>query len=207
MLCTMRRVVAVAMLATLFVVGSGQISTTTADCDITGVCYALHNPDDSDLEWRYTLVASWEITDQWAMSHLDLILGLGECECICTDFSYAAPDTAGYAEGVKGDDQPCTAYFSPEFNCNGDPSIDFEGPLVKFEDMDDDCDPALIGTGEFWFYSDWPPRLVESENELLALKAGHGLFCFGTLSGQLPDCTCPTPAAPSTWGRVKTLYR
>jgi hypothetical protein len=158
--------------------------------------------------WRYTVNAVWEIDAQWALSHMNVILALGECTCICEEFSFAAHDTAGVSTGYVDREEPCTNYYFAEFNCHGDPSIDLEEPLVKFEDIEDICEPALLGEGTFVFFSDWPPRALEQPTQQLALKAGYGLVCFGPLTGVLPECTCDgVPAEVSTWGRLKMLYR
>jgi len=184
------------------------LSVCQAQCFLSGHCVAEPNPDDPGLgEWRYCVTLSWDTGTQHAVSHLDLLLALEGCECVCEEFSFGVPDTAGSSTGVLPTGAPCTVCYYAEFECYGDPSIGVAEPLVKFDPYDDDCGPDATGSGTFCFYTDWPPIPVELPNGLLALKAA-GDTCFGELTGELPECICGgTPTQDGTWGKIKAWFR
>lgn len=90
-------------------------------------------------------------------------------------------------------------YYYGFFECFGDPSIDVETPLVKFEPYEDGC-------AQLCFYSVAAP-VYGAYADVIALKFGQ-LWAAGDLDGPLPDCdTAYSDAGPSTWGAVKALYR
>jgi hypothetical protein len=97
-------------------------------------------------------------------------------------------------------------YYYGMFECFGDPSIDVETPLVKFEPFGNGCEPATEGRVEVCFYSVAAP-IYGGYNDVIALKFGQ-LWATGDLDGPLPDCdTGYSDANSSTWGAVKALYR
>ena len=181
-------------------------SPAQADSYLMGESIAEEVNDPNYGTWKYTITLQWDTGTNYCLSHLDVILDFDCCPCCCTDFPFAAPDTAGYCTGtIDADDW--IAYFYAMFNCEGDPSIPGdEGPLVKFEPHEDECQPAPSGEGTFWFFTDWAPIPIEEPNLLLAIKFDQAEL-FGNLSGMLPGCECdPTASVASTWGRVKQLY-
>jgi len=157
-------------------------------------------------EWMYTVNVTWN-TGQHGLSHFDLILGLGGCDCVCDLFSADAPDTAGTSNGESHRDTCTVNYFLEGFHCTGDPSIPGdEGPLLKWEYFENGCEPGASGTGEFVFYSDWAPTSASVPNNYLLYKAGPD-SCSGNLTGDLPDCTCATGTKSTSWTDVKELFR
>lgn len=163
-------------------------------------------------DWQYCAEITWDTGGGQGsgLSHLDLLLGLGECPCACEDFSFGADDTAGVSDGltslfVGGDS--CTVYYTAIFTCD-DPAVPGEeGPSIKFEYFKPaTCYPGPTGTGTFCFYSDWPPAPIANPFGNIIVKFGQG-DCLGDLSGVLPACSCTTPTESNTWGRVKSLYR
>jgi hypothetical protein len=161
-------------------------------------------------DYKYCAEIVWDMGAKMGggLSHLDLILGLGDCPCACDAFSFGADDTAGVSNGltsfIAGDS--CTVYYSATAMC-GDPSVPGdEGPLVKYEYLDSGCQPGPTGAGTFCFYSDWPPEPIENPTDNIIVKFGQG-DCTGDMSGVLPACNCgPNATQSSSWGRVKSLY-
>ncbi|MBN1826616.1 MAG: hypothetical protein JW958_10135 [Candidatus Eisenbacteria bacterium] len=186
--------------------GTAVVTTPPVDC-ITGTSTAeLVNHELG--RYRYTIQVDWNTGTQHALSHLDLILGLGGCGCVCEHFSFGAPDTAGTSNGWLSK-RNCTVSYEAGFECNGDPSIPGdEGPLVKWEPKSDpfDCEPGNYGSGSFVFYSDWAPAPVDSGNCYLLIKYATQ-NCCGELTGVLPECTCVTSVENQSWGGVKKLFR
>jgi len=194
-----------ALLGFVFAGGvSAQTDVVAAGC-VSGEVTA--EPAESPLgDWKYTLTASWATGTPQALSHLDLLLGLSECACVCSECSFGAEDTAGTSDGTPRG-RRCTVSYEAEFNCKGDPSIPGdEGALVKFEPLRGTCEPGPTGSGVFAFYSDWPPeKLAEPMNRLL-IKYGTR-SCSGPLTGVLPSCRCATATEPTSWGGVKRMFR
>jgi hypothetical protein len=158
-------------------------------------------------QYLYTIEISWDTGVQQAQSHLDVLLDIDveACVCIC-EFSFGVEDTTGVSDGTL--DGECLVYYHAEFLCEGDPSVGgVDGPLVKFEPYPSDCEPGAIGSGTFWFYSDWPPVEIETPNDLLVMKFDSDQ-CSGELSGFLPGCIdCDaTPVESTTWGKIKSIY-
>ena len=82
-----------------------------------------------------------------------------------------------------------------------------EGILLKFEPIEDNCEPGPTGTGTFVFYSDLPPAPINEE--ILTGVDKHALqYCFGFLSGDFPAMLCdPVGNEGSSWGNLKGLFR
>lgn len=194
--------------AALLVAGVAVATPLPEECVISGTVTAEPNPDDPSLGlWRYCLEANWQIDPPHDLSHLDIMLALGECECICEEFPFAALDSAGTSSGVDSAGADCTVYYYAEFLCDGDPSIDVFEPLVKFEPYEGDCEPEPIGSGIFCFYTDWAPIEVSLPNDLLVVKGGQ-VVCFGEVTGFLPECDCgSSPSNQDTWGTIKARFR
>jgi len=178
------------------------------NCGMTGLSTATEVNDPLG-GYLYTIEVTWDTGVPQAQSHFDIVLGwdLEVCPCGC-EFSFGAPDTTGYSNGVPEGQAECLVYYSAEFNCSGDPSIEgFDHPLLKFEPYPSSCEPGREGEGVFWFFSDWPPVPVETPNQLLVMKF-DGSQCGGELVGVLPGCDCfAVPNEATTWGRIKSMHR
>jgi len=173
---------------------------------VSGSSVATHTPGHPLGEWEYCVTVDWS-TGAYAVSHLDVLLGLLDCPCICDEFPFAAEDTAGSSGGTRAT-PPCAVSYAASYECAGDPSTPGEeGPLVKFEPYGGECEPGPSGTGTFCFYTDWPPRSVQTPNSLLLIKYGPE-SCSGELTGDLPLCSCGETATEQRgWGWVKKLFR
>ena len=113
-------------------------------------------------------------------------------------------DPAGFA---MGDPHPCVFTFYAEFLCEGDPSIDVPGRMLKFEPYEDgSCEPSTSGIATFAFYSDLPPAPIAADNLFLVDKFA-GFVCYGELTGQWPAFPCdPVEATGKSWGATKRQY-
>ncbi len=174
---------------------------------LVGECSAVANPDHPALgAWKYCVEVSWN-TGRHGLSHLDLLLGLEACPCVCEEFPFAAQDPAGVSTGEGGQGEVCLVFYQAEWSCAGDPSLGIGLPLIKLEPVaQGECEPGPVGEATFCFYSNWPPVAVAAPNELLALKAGPNMVT-GELSGVLPDCACGmAPVSSCTWGAIKAQF-
>ncbi len=154
--------------------------------------------------WQYCFEIGWDVSEfGHAMSNVFMVLGLEDCFCACDEEYFAAEEPAGSSQGVGG----CTVYYSCEFNCQGDPHYPGDGPTMKFEPMDDDCELDVTGTMTGCFYSLFPPTGVMLVPDVLCIKFATNVVT-GDLVGVLPFCECgATPVETATWGAVKSLYR
>jgi hypothetical protein len=182
-------------------------------CVIEGTSVAELNTEYPELgEWKYTITVTWDTGSMHALSHLDVMFGWADHNCVCEDFyqAFAFSDTAGVSTGVLMDDTECTVYYYGEVLCEGDPSIPgSDEPLIKWEpfEPEGDCEPGPTGEGTFWFYTDWDPVPAEIPNEFLVEKDDLN-YCYGELTGDIPLIGCDeVPAARSSWGGVKASYR
>lgn len=178
------------------VVGEPDIWATGTAWLSTDPCHAGY--------WEYCYEVHWA-TLPHGVSHVDVFLLLDECACACSPGYFAFEDTCGCGPGTPNG-TPCTVYYYGFFECFGDPSIEVETPLVKFEPYEDGCEPAADGWAEVCFYSVAAP-IYNFYPGVIALKFGQ-LWATGDLDGPLPDCdTSYSGREPSTWGAVKALYR
>ena len=193
----------------------GVVGLAQAECELAGTCTAAVNTDEPELGyWRYTLEVDWDTGLQYALSHLDLLMGYENHNCLCEQFAFGFPSPSGWSDSDPRrktnlrDDGPCTVYYEGFFECYGDPSIPgIEEPILKFEPIEeDDCEPGPQGTLVVIFYSDWPPVAVEQPNDWLVIKyAGHS--CRGEVAGELPELECIYTAVEHlNWGGVKKHY-
>jgi hypothetical protein len=184
------------------------VSVTTpvlADPDVwaTGSAWLSTDPDHAGY-WEYCYEVSWAGLPH-GVSHVDVFLLLDECVCACSPGYFAFADTCGSGPGTP-DGPLCTVYYYGLFECFGDPSIEVETPLVKFEPYENGCEPAKDGWAHVCFYSVAAP-IYNMYPGVIALKFGL-LWAVGDLDGPLPDCdTSYSSAGRSTWGAVKALYR
>jgi hypothetical protein len=153
--------------------------------------------------WKYCYDVSWvELPN--GVSHLDVFLLLDDCVTVCDPGYFTFADTVGTGPGCN--DEPCTVYYYGLFECNGDPSIGVNTPLVKFEPYGDGhCEPDKAGTAYLCFYSMAPPVQAGSFSDVIAIKFGPNSDT-GDLSGVLPSCVT-TGTDDASWSQVKALYR
>ena len=188
--------------AILITVTFASAQSITRPVCLTGTSAATATPGHPLGEWHYCITVSWGPLSH-GLSHWDMILDLSGCVCACNEFPFAAEDTAGTSDG----EDDCTVYYLTEYQCD-DPSLDgVEGPLVKFEPIDDSCEPDKSGSGTFCFYSDWPPVNITTPNGLGLIKFAT-LSCNGEITGQLPGCSCGSTSIEQTgWGKIKSIFR
>ena len=156
--------------------------------------------------WRYTIQLTWDV-GRHDPSHVDVVVGLTNCQCTCDPrlFKFASP--AGTSTGINASGS-CNVPYSGAYACKGDPSIKnaTTGSAVKFEPDETLCATDESGSGTFVFYSPLPPSAAEIYPDAIAIK--HGLdTCWGPIIGQLPICDCSVPAGEVSWGRMKSVYR
>ena len=195
------------LLAAILPAWAGAPATPPEECVLFGESAAIPNPDDPSLgAWTYCFTIQWFTSTLQPPDHLNVVLNLGDCPCVCELFPFAAADPAGSSSGVDPNGLPCTALYHAGFECAGDPSMGIEEPLVQFVPYGGGCVPRPTGPGTFCFYSDWPPIPVPVDNLLISIKAGDE-ECYGELLGVLPECTCPpTPVESRTWGGIKRFF-
>lgn len=170
---------------------------------------AAESSDRPDLGAYVYRITIWWGPLQFGLSHWDLLLGHMLCDPLCLGESpFAFAEIAGTSREGHGDGE-CTVSYGGALACNGDPSIGYAGPLVKYEPLpEQECEPGKSGWGVFTFYTDWPPGPVGAWSDVLAVKFGHADPCFGPLTGTLPVCGGhPTATERTTWGGLKGLYR
>lgn len=155
--------------------------------------------------YKYTVTFSWSTS--YGLSHADVFFALSNLECRCHPGIVLFPDPAGTAEGETPEGGSCTAVFSGEYACMGDPTIpEGMGPAIKFEHPDDpECEPGKSGSGILCFYSPFPPSPYTVNPEGLGVKAGT-TTCLGELVGTPPLGDCSVPTAPATWGTLKSVF-
>jgi len=156
--------------------------------------------------YKYTITVTWDVGSH-DPSHLDLLVGLSDCACVCDArlFRFDAP--AGTSTGVNGTGS-CTVPYAGVYACKGDPSIKdmTTGPAVKFVPDETLCSTDETGTGTFAFYSPLPPGPSQVQPNAVAIKHGTDT-CYGPLIGALPVCDCSVPASLTSWGKMKDFYR
>jgi hypothetical protein len=176
----------------------------SAECMINGNI-SVEDSNSPLGAYMYTLDITWDMGSQHGLSHLDLVVDMAGGTCSCEDFaSYISFDTiSGTSDGEDG----CTVEYYSELACNGDPSIDLDGILFKFEPIEGDCEPGPTGSGSFVFYSDLPGVPVNDQILALADKAAQE-YCSGTLTGVFPGMACdPVANEDLSLDSIKGLYR
>ena len=144
--------------------------------------------------YKYTYDLAWDFTK--GLSHWDLVLKPG-----CTEPDHQIVfETAlgGPYDGLSTGDgwspgQPVVFTVEGMFKPQGDPSINFTAPLVKWEPDETYGEPGKTGAGQFWFYVNILPEMGTFDN-VVAAKFGTDKV-FGDLTGAYPSCqTIPEPA-------------
>ncbi len=155
--------------------------------------------------WEYCYHIYWNTTEYGGhgLSHSTIYLALSECVCACDSgfFLWRTPAGVGYGE----DD--CEIDFLAEFDCYGDPHFPLGGPTIKFEPVEQPCEPGEVGWMHVCYMSLFPPTPYQVFRDHLGIKFAQNVET-GDLEGVLPMCECGTNAADeSTWGCIKALYR
>lgn len=189
---------------TLAVMMTAQLAF--AECDISGTIVATPNPSLSGPAWVYTLTIDWDTGSQNALSHMDLLLDTSTGTCTCADFSDALSwdDPIGSSSG----DPSCTVDYTGGLECSGDPSIPgVDNILLKFEPIEEGCEPGVTGTATFVFYSNLGPAPVDEDILSLVDKFANN-NCFGSLSGDFPSMSCdPVHTEGIGWGSLKGTFQ
>jgi hypothetical protein len=156
--------------------------------------------------YRYKIDLTWDLGRR-DPTHLDILVGLLDCACVCDPRLFRFVTPAGTSNGVNLSGA-CLVSYTADYRCMGDPSIQgtTPGAAIRLHAIDDGCENDGAGTGSFVFYSPLPPGGDGMYGDAIALKQ-NGTTCYGVLMGYLPMCDCTVPAGPASWGRVKSVYR
>ena len=182
-------------------------SITYTPCPTMNAQVVVTSPNDPGFSglYKYTLTVTWDVGVH-DPSHLDILVGLNDCACVCDPRLFKFGSPAGTSTGVNAGGD-CTVPYYAAYACTGDPSIDgMTGPAIKFSPDESVCSTNETGTGTFVFYSPLPPSPIQVQPNAIAIKHGTDT-CYGPLVGSLPVCQCSVPASATTWGRVKDIYR
>lgn len=146
--------------------------------------------------YKYTLTLSWSTPR--GLSHVTFDPGFGLCpEAACAQ-TWLFEEIAGEGTSTSG----CRFDFEGEFNCKGDPSIDYTDPVIKWNAVSSGgCESGQAGTATLRFYTDVPPQA--GQTPITLVKNGRNV-CEGSITGVFP-MACPVPVEPTTWGRIKGL--
>ncbi len=156
--------------------------------------------------YKYTITVAWNVGSH-DPSHVDLLIGLNDCSCICDPRLFKFATIAGVSTGVNASGG-CQVPYAGLYACKGDPSIrgTTTGPAIKFTPDETLCSTDETGSGTFVFYSPLPPGASQVSPNAIAIKHGTAT-CYGPLVGPLPICDCSVPAQAASWGRIKDIYR
>jgi hypothetical protein len=156
--------------------------------------------------FKYTITVAWNVGSH-DPSHVDLLIGLNDCVCICDPRLFKFAAVAGLSTGVNSGGT-CQVPYTGEYVCKGDPSIKdtVTGPAIKFNPNETLCSTDETGTGTFVFYSPLPPGNSQVSDHAIAIKHGNAT-CYGPLVGPLPICNCSVPTQAASWGKLKDIYR
>ena len=196
---------AAAILLAALLVSVGTPAAASADAVWgTGLCFPASDPQFEGY-WQYCYHIFWDTTEYGGqgLSHTTIFLSLQDCYCACYVgyFGHRVPAGVGVGE------EDCRVYFLSEFDCFGDPHFPVPGPTMKFEPIEDRCEPGATGEVHVCYYSLFPPGNPGYFEDHLGIKFGQNVET-GDLDGVLPYCECEMNAAErSTWGTIKSLYR
>ena len=146
--------------------------------------------------WKYTIDFSWDTAQ--GLSNVTLDCGFGDCVDEACTATWMFDDPAGYGPG-----DGCTLDFDGEFNCQGNPSIGFTDPVLKWDAVGE-CQPEAMGSATLCAYTNIGPH-PDSQLPIILIKNGQNV-CNGTIMGDCPSpCTVPTESA--NWGFIKAQYK
>jgi hypothetical protein len=177
-----------------------------AVCSITGHIEGERNLENPELgDWKYTMTMAWDSGDRYALSHWNLFLDESHYHCSPDDILSAVWWEDNAASSTSEPDG-CTTGYEVRLEAFGDPSIDLEGVILKFEPREG-CEPGPTGEAVFVFYSNDSPAPILMPNAFLSDKAGR-IICYGEVTGVFPGIPCdPTSSQMSSWGSLKGDYR
>jgi hypothetical protein len=200
----MRKVLALTALLVLCTLLGAESTSADPDVWATGSAWLSTDPGYVGL-WKYCYEVCW-VGLPHGVSHVDIVLCLlADCPCVCEPGYFAFADTVGSGPGTPNG-EPCTVYYYGLFECYGDPSIDIEIPVVKFEAYENHCEPDVDGCAYLCFYSIAAP-ITGTYCDYTAIKYGTE-FAVGNIEGVLPSCdTAFSEVGSSSWGGIKALYR
>ena len=150
--------------------------------------------------YKYTLSIAWD-TPQ-GLSHVTLDCGFENCptEACATEWFFDEPAGHGYG----GSPDECEFVFDGYFNCEGDPSIGVDQPIIKWDAVDSDtCQADNMGSAVLCFYTHVGP--VMHQVPIVIVKNGKEV-CTGEIAGACP-LPCATPVENMTWGTIKLEFR
>lgn len=189
---------------------SGPLSTYYSGCLSVSMTVTASPSNDPGFEglWKYTLSGSWDV-GQRALSHMDILLMLGDCPNLCDPGLVVFGSPAGLSTGEDSLGVACALEYTGSYLCEGDPSIppNLREPAAKFEPVNGEgCSSMTEGSGTWIFYSVLPPGEDVLHEDVIVIKHGNQA-CTGDVSGRLPICVPPTAVEVETWGRVKAIFR
>jgi len=177
-----------------FVVPGAALASECVDGTITA---SLVTEGEHIGLYKYTIEISWN-TPQ-GLSNVTLDCGFDECAC---ESSWWFDDPAGTGSG--GDPDSCDFEFSGEFNCQGNPSIGIDHPILKWDAIQtEDCEAGATGSATLCFYTAAAP--APASVPVILIKNGQNV-CEGTIEGDCPF-PCPVSIEEGTWSSLKALYR
>jgi len=194
---------------------TGVLPAHAEDCISGGISAQMESTGPYAGLYKYTIEVSW--SSDRGLSHITLDLGLGQCPELACSSLWIFPDPAGTGTGGEGDGDAikrggrndddesggdCQIRFQGEFNCKGDPSIDYPQPVLKWDVVGGGCEAGKTGTATLCFYTDIPPS--NGFAPTVFNKNGRGV-CSGTLEGPIP-VICPVSTQPTAWSRIKVIF-
>ena len=200
----MGRMIVLSMLAGIWMLAASGPVAANPDVWATGTAEFTTDPGFEGY-WKYCYEVSW-IGLPHGVSHIDVLLWMVEdCPCLCSQGYFAFADTVGSGPGTPNGEL-CVVYYYGFFECDGDPSVGLETPVVKFEPFDDHCEPDVEGWAYLCFYSVAEPIQI-GPADCVGIKFA-GEFAVGNLTGVVPGCdTAHSSVENTVWGKIKTLYR
>lgn len=149
--------------------------------------------------WKYTVEITWD-TPQ-GLSNVTVDCGFEDCPEIACAQTWLFDDPAGH--GTGGEPGDCEFDLVGEFNCEGNPSIGVDHPIIKWDAVDTEgCQASTTGSATLCFYTNVAPGPGEMPVSLI--KNGLNV-CDGMLSGVCP-LVCPLATEDSNWGKIKFLF-
>ena len=137
------------------------------------------------------------------LSHSTIYLALAECTCACDAGYFGHRVPAGLAFGEEN----CEIDMYSEFDCPGDPHFPLDGPTMKFEPDETNCELGEFGWMHVCYFSLFPPTEPQVFEDYLGIKFAQNVE-LGDLDGVLPFCDCDgSPTEQGSWGTIKALYR
>jgi hypothetical protein len=169
----------------------------------TGLCFENSNAPGYEGYYEYCYHIYWDTTEYGGqgLSHSTIFLALVGCECACDPIFIGHRVPAGLA---YSDD--CEIDMYSTFDCPGDPHFPIDGPTMKFEPDESQCELGATGWMHVCYLSLFPPSEPQVFEDYLGIKFGLNIET-GDLDGVLPTCDCsPNPVDSSSWGMIKALF-